>query len=73
MPNFLKKQINKPENVLLETFRNGKVFPHFLTLDEANLKLKEARQVSRSLAILGGELRRYAQDSIHQRKKSDEH
>ncbi len=72
MPNFIKKQIDKSEKVLLETFRNGKVFPHFLTLDEANLKLKEARQVSKSLAILGGELRRQAHDNIPQRKQSDE-
>jgi hypothetical protein len=63
MPDFMRKQLEGPEQVMVETFSRGQVIPHFLTLKEANAKVKEAKEVSESLASIGGELMRRASAS----------
>jgi len=45
MPDFIKAKINRPPEVMVETFRKGQVVGHTFTLKEANAKVKEAKLV----------------------------
>jgi len=64
LPDLLKTQLNRPEQVMVETFSKGEVVSHFLTLKDARVKLKEAKDVSDSLGRLWAEIRKQAEEAL---------